>query len=96
MNIVIAELWYVVINDVRNTGNINATTHNVCCHQNLYLGFTELSHHSISYILCEVTVNACHTGLLVFPTSLETLMNLVSSPFRAAENNSLSRLLAFE
>ena len=70
MNVVVAEFWYIVIDDVRNTGNINTATHDVGCDQNLYLTFTKLPHHTISYILCEIPVDTCNAGLLIFLTPL--------------------------
>ena len=61
MYIVVAKLRDIEINNVRNTGDIDPTPHDVRCDEDFGFSFTKTSHGAVTLALIHITMDAVHT-----------------------------------
>ena len=65
MNIVIAEFRHVVIDDVRNSADIDAAADHVCGDEQANLPGSDSLHHAVAFALLKVAVQRFNFGQLL-------------------------------
>ena len=90
VDVVIAKLRRVEIDDVRNTRDINSSSDDVGSDQKTQFSFAETTHHSVPSTLREVPVNAIRSG---GPFG-QPVGNPLRTAFCAAEDNCLTRFFS--
>ncbi len=91
MNIVVAEFRNVVINDVRDTADIDSSTNNIGGNQQSQLSGPQIPDHSVTSALRQITMNGGNPIRL--ESSGKYFVQLVSATFGSCKHDCLSGLL---
>lgn len=92
VNVIVAVLRNVIIDDVRDRTDIDTTADDIGSDQDFEFPIAEFLQHAITFALRHVAMHATGVRELLRQFSLE----LIGAAPRAAENDRLFRLLAFE
>ena len=90
MHVVIAKRGDVVIDDVRDAGNVDAAADHVGGHQVLDFALAKTRHDAVAVVLLQVAVDAIHA---LGPLG-QAALHLVGAAFRATEDDRLPRIFA--
>ena len=92
MNVIVAVLRHVVIDDVRNARHVDAAPDDVRRDENFRLFLTEVRHNAVALRLRQVAVNRVDAR----ETRFQTAADHIDATLRSAENDRLTRVLQFE
>ncbi len=96
MNIVVTKLGDVVVDDVGNTRDVDATADDIGRHQHANAALAEFPHHSVADALGEIAVNTGHAAGLPPSPPQEPLVDLVGAAFRPTKHDRLPGVLVFK
>ncbi len=89
MDVVVAELGNVVIDDVRDAGDVDAAADDVGGDQQFDFSLAESRHHPIADILSQIAMDAGH----ILKTLGQSEVNLVGAALGTAKDNRLRTAL---